>query len=145
MTSPKGEVSQTMADYLLDTNHLSPLVTLTHPLRARVLQGLGSEHTFAITVPTLTEMLFGLGLLPRAHQNLAEWRRLRPDFTCYIPDEDDAEQASELQILLRRRGRQLETVDALIAAVALRYDLTLLTRDRDFSSIPQLKQENWLS
>jgi len=133
-----------MTAYLLDTNHISPLVTLAHPLRARVLQSLQLEHTFAITVPALTEMLFGIGLLPRARQNLAEWRRLRPDFTCYIPDEDDAEQAAELQILLRRRGRQLETVDALIAAVALRYDLALLTSDKDFSHIPQLKQENWL-
>jgi predicted nucleic acid-binding protein len=90
-------------------------------------------------------MLFGIGLLPRANQNLAEWRRLRPDFNCYIPDENDAEQAAELQISLRHRGLQLETVDALIAAVALRYDLTLLTRDRDFNSIPQLKKENWLA
>ena len=39
---------------------------------------------------------------------------------------------------------QLETVDALITAVALRYDLTLLTTDRDFNAVPQLKQENWL-
>lgn len=34
---------------------------------------------------------------------------------------------------------------SLIAAVALRYDLTLLTTDKDFSAIPQLKQENWLN
>lgn len=131
-------------DYLLDTNHLSPLITLAHPLRARVLQSLHLGHTFALTVPALTEMLFGIGLLPRAKENLAEWKRLRPDFICYVPDESDAEQAAELQISLRRRGRQLETVDALIAAVALRYNLTLLTTDKDFSHIPQLKQENWL-
>lgn len=36
------------------------------------------------------------------------------------------------------------TVDALIAAVALRYDLTLLTADQDFTAISPLKQENWL-
>jgi predicted nucleic acid-binding protein len=35
-------------------------------------------------------------------------------------------------------------VDALIATVALRYDLILLTTDRDFSIISTLKQENWL-
>lgn len=57
----------------------------------------------------------------------------------------DAERAANLQTSLRRRGRQLETVDALIAAVALRYDLTLLTADNDFSAISQLKRENWLA
>lgn len=28
---------QRLADYLLDTNHASPLVTLSHPLRQQVL------------------------------------------------------------------------------------------------------------
>ncbi len=133
-----------MTDYLLDTNHLSPLVTLNHPLRHQVLAALPVGHTFAITVPVLVEMLFGIGLLPRAEKNQAEWQRLRPDFECYIPDEADAKRAASLQIQLRRQGWQLATVDALIAAVALRYDLTLLTRDRDFEAIAALKQENWL-
>ena len=133
-----------MADYLLDTNHLSPLVTLSHPLRQRVLAALQAEHTLAITVPVLVEMLFGVGVLPRAEQNQAEWQRLRPNFECYIPDESDAKQAADLQIQLRRQGWQLATVDALIAAVALRHNLTLLTRDKDFMAISLLKHENWL-
>lgn len=90
-------------------------------------------------------MLFGIGMLPRAAQNQAEWQRLRPDFEFYNPDETDAIRAAGLQIQLRRRGWQLATVDALIAAVALRYNLTLLTRDNDFSAIAILPQENWLA
>jgi tRNA(fMet)-specific endonuclease VapC len=133
-----------MADYLLDTNHLSPLVTPSHPLRHRVLAALEAGHTFAITVPALVEMLFGVGVLPRAEQNQAEWQRLRPNFECYIPDEADAEHAADLQIQLRRQGWQLATVDALVAAVALRHNVTLLTRDKDFAAIPALIQENWL-
>ena len=89
-------------------------------------------------------MWFGVGLLPRAEQNQAEWQRLRPNFECYRPDESDAKQATELQIQLRRQGWQLATVDALVAAVALRHNLTLLTRDRDFAAISSLKQETWL-
>jgi predicted nucleic acid-binding protein len=38
----------------------------------------------------------------------------------------------------------LDTIGALIALVALRYDLTLLTTDKDFAAILALKQENWL-
>src|SRR5262249_11514834 len=96
-----------------------------------------------ITVPVVTETLYGIGLLPRAAQNLAEWTRLRPSLTCYIPDETDAENAAALQRSLRRQGLQLETVDALIAVVALRYGLVLLTTDNDFVPVPGLKQENW--
>ncbi len=36
-----------MADYLLDTNHLSPLVTLNHPLRQQVLVALQAGKLIA--------------------------------------------------------------------------------------------------
>ncbi len=52
--------------------------------------------------------------------------------------------AANSQIQLRQRGWQLGTVDALIAVIALRYDLTLLTTDGDFNAVPDLKHENWL-
>jgi predicted nucleic acid-binding protein len=133
-----------MTNYLLDTNHASPLITLGHPLRKRVLHRLDEGDSFAICVPVLAETLFGIGMLPRAAQNLAEWERLKPLLPCYIPDETDAEFAAELQVSLRRHGWRLATVDALIAAVALRYDLTLLTADQDFQAIPRLQHENWL-
>ena len=133
-----------MADYLMDTNHLSPLVTLSHPLRRRFFETQQSGHRFALAVPALTETLLGLSLTPRAAHNLAEWRRLLPGLTIYDLDRADAEQAAKLQFQLRRQGWQLATVDALIAAIALRYNLTLLTRDKDFTAISSLKQENWL-
>lgn len=64
-----------MAHYLLDTNHLSPLVTMEHPLRARVLRQIQAGDHFAIAAPALTEFLFGIPSVPRARQNLAEWSR----------------------------------------------------------------------
>jgi len=133
-----------MTAYLMDTNHLSPLVTPGHPMRDRFFETRNREHTFALTVPALTETLLGISLLPRSRQNLTEWRRLLPGLTIYDLDRIDAERAAQLQIQLRRQGWQLATVDALIAAVALRYNLILLTRDRDFSAITALPQENWL-
>ena len=63
--------------------------------------------------------------------------------TCYIPDESDAENAAALQRSFRRRGWQLETVNAFIAVVALRYNLVLLTSDNDFRPVPSLKIEDW--
>ena len=133
-----------MAVYLLDTNHISPLVTPAHPLRKRVLNSLQAGNTFSIAVPALTELLFGISILPRARQNLEEWERLKPSFNYYDIDRQHAEQAAKLQVALRRQGWQLETVDALIATVALQNNLILLTTDNDFSPISELQQENWL-
>ena len=53
--------------------------------------------------------------------------------------------AAELRVSLRRKGWQLATNDAVVAALALRYNLTLLTTDRDFQSVPDLLTENWLA
>ncbi len=129
---------------MLDTNHISPLITIGHPLRQRVLRSLEGGDTLSIAVPALTEMLFGISLLPRARQNLQEWEHLKPSFNYYNIDRLDAEQAARLQVALRRHGWQLETVDALIATVALRNNLTLLTTGGDFYAISELAQENWL-
>ena len=133
-----------MARYLLDSNHASPLVTLHHPLRPKVLAAMQEGDVFSLCVPVLSETLFGISVLPRAVQNRSEWQKLRRHLFCYQLDEQDAEYAVDLQLSLRSRGRQLEMADALIAATAIRYDLTLLTTDGDFLPIPKLKIENWL-
>jgi tRNA(fMet)-specific endonuclease VapC len=133
-----------MAGYLLDSNHASPLVTLTHPLRQRFFAAAQAGHSFAICVPVFTEVWYGISLLPRAMRNRAEWTHLRLLMSFYSLDERDAEMAAELQIALRRQGRQVGTADALIATVAIRQRLILLTSDGDFRRIPQLQTENWL-
>ena len=133
-----------MAQYLLDTNHASPLVTVGHPLRTKIIERREAGDTFALCVPVMTETKFGIGILPRAKAILEEWQRLRPRFTAYALDASDAELAVDLQLALRKTGWQLASFDALIAAMALRYDLILLTTDRDFQAVAGLQIENWL-
>ena len=91
----------------------------------------------------VTEMIYGLLALPRARQNLQTWEDMRIMFTFYEVDIYDAEDAAHLQHELRLSGKQLGTVDALIAAIAIRYDMTLLTMDQDFDHVPNLSVENW--
>jgi predicted nucleic acid-binding protein len=52
-----------------------------------------------------------------------------------LPDWDDHVSASDLFHRCRRAGTQIETIDALLAQLCLRYDLTLLTADKDFERI----------
>jgi tRNA(fMet)-specific endonuclease VapC len=132
-----------MSQYLLDTNHLSPLVTVVHPLREQIIAALANGDLFAIAAPVLNEFLFGIRTLPRAQQNVRIWEKIQADFIYYAVDVQDAEYSVDLRIDLMRRGRQLGVVDSFVAAVALRYDLTLLTMDKDFSAVPNLRQENW--
>lgn len=132
-----------MMSYLLDTNHASRLVTVGHPLQQRISQASAAGDRFHITILVVTETVFGFSTLPRAARNAQEWSTWRPLLSLLETDEADALDAAHLQVTLRRRGRQLGTVDALIAAVALRYSLTLLTTDRDFAAVPALSTANW--
>lgn len=133
-----------MARYLLNTNHASPLVTLHHPLRHRFFAAIQAGHEFAVCVPVVSELWYGIISAPREAQNRVEWRKLETWLLCYVLDRVDAEEAAELRLSLRSAGKQLAAMDALIATIALRYKLVLLTSDNDFKSVPNLQQENWL-
>jgi tRNA(fMet)-specific endonuclease VapC len=133
-----------VARYLLDANHLSPLVTVGHALRERIFSRLQYGDEFFVPTPALTELLFGIKMAPRSVANLHEWQRIQDSFRYVAVDRIDAEEAAELQAVLRRVGWQLATVDALIAALAIRNSLILLTTDGDFRLIRQLPQENWV-
>ena len=90
-------------------------------------------------------MLYGIQMIPRSRQNVADWQKFSVMFDYYAIERVDAEQAASLQVSLRQQGWQLATVDALVAAIALRYALVLLTVDHDFDKIAGLNHENWFS
>jgi predicted nucleic acid-binding protein len=52
-----------------------------------------------------------------------------------VPDRRDHVDAAELRNRCRRGGIQISTIDALLAQLCLRHDLTMLTTDRDFRDI----------
>ncbi len=133
-----------MAEYLLDSNHAGALVTIGHKLRRSVRARNTAGDAFHLHVLVLSEVVFGFSTLPRAIQNAREWATWRPLLTLVDLDESDALGAASLRVDLRRRGRQLFLVDAFVAIAALRYNLTLLTTDRDFAAVPLLRTENWM-
>ncbi len=51
------------------------------------------------------------------------------------PEFEDHIEAATLRNRCRRKGVQVGTIDALIAALCIRHDLRLLTSDRDFDAI----------
>jgi predicted nucleic acid-binding protein len=51
------------------------------------------------------------------------------------PDRQDHIDAAELRNRCRRAGVQVGTIDAILAQICIRNDLTLLTTDKDFAGI----------
>jgi predicted nucleic acid-binding protein len=76
----------------------------------------------------LQELLQGFAG-PRARKDIINRFKSLPFLA---PDRQDHIDAAELRNRCRRAGLQVGTVDALLAQLCIRYDLTLLTTDKDF-------------
>jgi predicted nucleic acid-binding protein len=54
-----------------------------------------------------------------------------------VPDRADHIEAAELRNHCRRKGVQIGTIDALLAQLCIRHDLTMLTADQDFTHVAE--------
>lgn len=128
-----------MGDYLADTNLLSELVKpLANDKVVRWFRQVGPARLF-VSVISLGEIRVGIAQLPesRKKQVLDDWFQngLRGIFANEpIPVSSTiAERWGNLSGLMKRRGQTLAVADGLIAATALEYGLTVVTRNvRDF-------------
>ena len=77
----------------------------------------------------LQELLQGFAG-PRERKQIVERFAALP---LLIPDRRDYIDAAEFRNLCRRSGVQIGTIDALLAQLCIRHDLTLLTTDGDFT------------
>jgi hypothetical protein len=95
----------------------------------RALQtALAGGDSIMTTGLILQELLQGFSG-PRARSDIVERFAALPLVT---PDRQDYIEAAELRNRCRRAGVQIGTIDALLAQLCIRYQLTLLTTDNDF-------------
>ena len=92
----------------------------------------GAEQVFT-TGLVLQEVLQGFAG-PKNRDQLVE----RLSALAFLqPDKQDHIAAAEIRNACRRRGIQIGTIDALLIQLCQRYDLTLLTTDKDFQAASQ--------
>ena len=95
----------------------------------RVLRdALEGGETIVVTGLVLQELLQGFSG-PRARKDIIDRFSALP---LLAPNRLDHIDAAELRNRCRRAGLQVGTIDAVIAQLCIRHDLTLLTTDNDF-------------
>ena len=82
----------------------------------------------------LQELLQGFSK-PKAHNLIVERFASIP---MLVPETSDYIKAAELRNRCRQKGIQAGTIDSLIAQLSLRFDLSLLTTDKDFSHMAKV-------
>jgi len=76
----------------------------------------------------LQELLQGFSK-PKAHKEIIRHFSSLP---LLVPDRNDHIDAADLRNRCRRKGVQTGTIDALLAQLCVRHELTMLTTDKDF-------------
>ncbi len=131
--------------YLLDTDMCIYLLNGNPRVKARVeTEGI---ETLAIAVATVGELYFGAYHSTRVAANVERVRTFLspPRPHVLLMDETAAEQFGRFKALLRRGGRPIGDIDLLIASVAMRHGLTVVTNNTThFDRLPDLTLENWL-
>jgi len=100
----------------------------------RLRQGLRSGESLFTTGLILQELLQGFQGPTARDAILARFLAL----PMIVPDRDDHIAAAELRNRCRRGGVQLGTIDALLARLCLRHELSMLTTDEDFRHAARL-------
>jgi len=98
-----------------------------------LVRALESGETLLTTGLVLQELLQGFPG-PKSRSHIVERFSALP---LVGPDRDDHIQAAELRNQCRRKGVQIGTIDALLAQLCIRHDLTMLTADQDFTRVAE--------
>jgi predicted nucleic acid-binding protein len=98
-----------------------------------LVQAIDTGDTLITTGLILQELLQGFSG-PKAREQILDRFSALP---LLIPDRDDHIRAAELRNHCRRAGIQIGTIDALLAELCVRHELTMLTNDNDFTHIAE--------
>ncbi|MFZ3340451.1 MAG: type II toxin-antitoxin system VapC family toxin [Terriglobales bacterium] len=128
--------------YLLDTNTASYVIRGNFPrVRERSLRA--PEGEIGISVVTEAELRFGAARLPE----VARIRVLVRDFLAAVTilpwTSEAAIQYAQLRLAAERSGSPMGTLDLMIASHALAVGSILVTHDRGFRHLRELKVEDW--
>ncbi len=108
----------------------SPADTTEVNILVRALEGEGEVYASGVILQELLQGFSG----PKSAELIVERFTALP---LLVPETIDHVKAAALRNHCRRQGVQVGTIDALIAQLAIRYELQLLTADQDFRHVAE--------
>jgi tRNA(fMet)-specific endonuclease VapC len=125
--------------YALDTNVVISLFAKDPQVTASMQNG----REIFIPIIVIGELYYGAKKSARCEENTAKIDEFVAENVILPCDLGTARQYSEIKDQLRHKGRPIPENDIWIAAIALQYQVTLVTRDPHFREIEGLVLEQW--
>ncbi|MFO0848142.1 MAG: PIN domain-containing protein [Gemmataceae bacterium] len=132
--------------YLLDTNTVGHLINDRRGVRQRVIAARRAGAKVGTSIPVLAELHYGVEASDTREDNRSRLRDgIRP-LRLWPFDRPAAEEYGRLYAALIRRGRPMQEIDVMIAAIALTLgNCTVVSTDSDLRAVPGLRVEDWAS
>ena len=124
---------------LLDTNIVIALLVG----EKNVLEGLQKVDEVFLSNVVLGELYYGAYKSEQSRNNIERIEELAKSSVVISSDENVAQKYGEIKNALRAKGRPIPENDIWIAATAILYHLTLITRDKHFDEVENLLSESW--
>ena len=132
-----------MPAYLLDTNHVGMAVDRASVVGQRIFEARLEGMRLGTCLPVLCEIEAGLRQVRQKVRYRRDLNHLLVQLRLWPVDLKTARIYGDLYMELRRNGRVLSQVDIMVAALARQRKLTILTTDRDFEALPDIRTVDW--
>ena len=125
--------------FLLDTN----IVIAIFAKEANVQVHLVRVTEIFVPAIVLGELYYGAHKSSRVTENIAKINEFAANNTVMVSDTATAQAYGQIKNDLRAKGRPIPENDIWIAAIAMQYNLALVTRDSHFGEVDGLVIETW--
>ena len=129
--------------YLLDTN---VCIRYLNGRSLSIRERLAATNVNDVYICSIVkaELFYGAMRSNNPQRNLANQQRFINLFSSLSFDDDVALIYGKIRAHLAQQGTPIGSNDLQIAAIALKYDLTLVTHNtREFKRVPKLRLEDW--
>lgn len=134
-----------MTAYMLDTN-ICIYIIKQKPVNVITRFHQLPISSIAISSITLSELEYGVMKSANPDQNRIALSQFVAPLEIFPYGDDAAESYGNIRAFLEKQGTPIGSLDMLIAAHAISANCTLVTNnEREFSRVPHLRIENWIS
>jgi len=130
---------------LLDTNAcIAALNGRPEAVGRRIASAITHRRSVSVSTIGLFELWYGIGKSAQVDRNIRALEAFLGPLQVLAFDLEDGRIAGNIRAELERVGRPIGPYDYLIAAQAIRRELTLITaNEKEFSRVSGLRWENW--
>jgi tRNA(fMet)-specific endonuclease VapC len=130
--------------YLLDTGPAQDFIAGRHGVPGRVDAARRQGHRIGVCTPVLGELWAGVEGSATRERNLQRLRHGLSRLILWPYDDRAAAEYGRIFAELRQRGRPMQQIDIMVAAIALSLgNCTVVSADSDLAAVPGLVVENW--